>query len=120
SAGRIFCKMEIDHTIIDGASVTVVLNDLAMAYEGRLPNGSGPLYKDYIAFIMSNSANVDIKYWKTYLKGVKPCHFPLLNANVTNKRLNSIQLKFDRFSQLQILCEKTGVTLSNVMQAVWG
>src|SRR5690606_32998425 len=64
--------------------------------------------------------NADINYWKQYLNGVKPCHFPAINEQSTDKYLRSVHLRFDKFGMLQDLCEDMGVTLSNVMLATWG
>ena len=120
SAGRVFCKMEVNHAIIDGGSVPVMMHDLVMAYEKRLTEGIGPLYSDYIAYIQSQPPGRSIEHWQTYLDGIEPCHFPTLNEeNVKGKRIESIELKFGRFSELQQVCEKLNVTLANVLQAAW-
>ena len=119
-SGRVFSKMEINHAVIDGESAFVLMRDLITAYEGRLPDGPGPLYGDYIAYIKSQPPSADVRYWKTYLKGIQPCFFPVLNADeALEKHLGSVQLKFDHFAALQSLCKKMKVTLSNVMQTAW-
>ena len=121
STGRVFVKMEINHAVIDGGSTGVLMDDLTAAYEGRLPDGSGPLYRDYVAYIKSQPPSKDIKFWKKYLEGVQPCHFPRLNNNSRKKKsLGSVKMEFDRYSELQDLCKQKKVTLSNVMQAAWG
>ena len=119
-SGRVFSKMEINHAVIDGESAFVLMRDLITAYEGRLPEGPGPLYGDYIAYIKSQPPSADVRYWRTYLKGIQPCFFPVLNAEeVPDKHLGSVQLHFDQFPALQALCKKMKVTLSNVMQTAW-
>jgi len=119
--GRVFVKMEINHAVIDGGSTGVLMDNLTAAYEGRLPDGSGPLYSDYVAYIKSQPPSKDIKFWKTYLNGVQPCQFPRLNNDSRKKkRLGSVEVNFDRYSELQDLCRQMKVTLSNVMQTAWG
>jgi len=121
STGRVFVKMEINHAVIDGGSTGVLMDNLTAAYEGRLPDGSGPLYSDYVAYIKSQLPSTDIKFWKTYLKGVQPCQFPRLNKDSrTKKSLGTVEVEFDRYSELQDLCKQKKVTLSNVMQTAWG
>jgi hypothetical protein len=120
SSGRIFIKAEINHAVIDGGSISVLLRDLTAAYEGRLEDGRGPLYSDYIRYIRSQASGADIRFWTTYLRGVKPSYFPQLYHNSSGeKRLSSARMEFNRFFELQILCEKMKVTLANVMHAAW-
>ena len=119
-SGKVFSKMEINHAVIDGESAFVLMRDLILAYEGKLPEGPGPRYGDYIAYIKSQPPSADVRFWRTYLKGIQPCFFPVLNSDkAPAKYLGSVQLKFDQFSALQGLCKKMKVTLSNVMQTAW-
>lgn len=118
--GRIFVKAEINHAVIDGGSISVIMRDLTAAYEGRLKDGPGPLYSDYIRYIRSQASGADVRFWTTYLKGIQPSYFPQLNHNTsTEKRLSSVRMEFNKFVELQELCERTQVTLANVMHAAW-
>ena len=120
SQGKVFLKIEINHAVIDGESAFLLMRDLALAYEGKLQDGLGPLYGDYIAYIKSQPPSADVRFWRTYLKGVQPCFFPQLNEDPSAERqLGSVNLAFDRFPELQDLCKRLKVTLANVMQSVW-
>ncbi|EEP79830.1 predicted protein [Uncinocarpus reesii 1704] len=120
TSGRVLVKVEINHAVIDGGSVGVMMRDLAAAYEDRLSNGTGPLYSDYIRFIRDKSPDAEIQFWKNYLRGIEPCHLPKLNSEMKTKRqLSVFEVKFDRFPELHELCEKTNVTLANVMHTAW-
>jgi non-ribosomal peptide synthase protein (TIGR01720 family) len=120
SSGRIFVKAEINHAVIDGGSISILLRDLAAAYENRLEDGPGPLYSTYIGYIRSQASGADVRFWTTYLKGIQPCYFPqLYHHSSGEKRLSSARMEFDRFAELQMLCEKMKVTLANVMHAAW-
>jgi non-ribosomal peptide synthase protein (TIGR01720 family) len=120
STGRVIIKVEINHAVIDGGSTPILLQDLSLAYEGRLTDDRGPLYSDYIRFIRSQSADADVVFWKTYLTGVQPCHLPHQKSNASKRRqLESLVMAFDQWSELQQYCETSGVTLSNVVQASW-
>ena len=119
SSGNVFFKLEINHAVIDGASSAIIMRDLALAYEGRLSSSQAPLYSDYIAYINEQSSSTGLNYWKSYLAGVRPSHFPALNPTSTPKRLSSVPLRFDKYAELQALSKSFDVTLSNVMHAVW-
>ncbi|EGE07648.1 nonribosomal peptide synthase [Trichophyton equinum CBS 127.97] len=120
SDGGVIIKMEINHAVIDGGSVSILMADLAAAYEDRLPTGQGPLYSDYIRFIRSQSTAGEIRFWKNYLGGLKPCHLPRLSSfSGTQKQLRTTFVKFEHYPELQAMCEKQKVTMSNVMHAAW-
>lgn len=120
TGGRVFVKTEVNHAVIDGGSSAIMLRDLALAYEDKLPKGPGPLYSDYIRFIRYQSAKNDIDFWKQYLHGVQPCHLPRLNKQAEpQRRLSSVRVGFNLFSELHGVCERTKVTLANIIHAAW-
>ncbi|TVY85159.1 Nonribosomal peptide synthetase [Lachnellula suecica] len=121
SSGKVYFKVEINHAVIDGASVGIMLRDLAAAYHGKLPDGPGPLYRDYVSYIKTHPADASIKFWKSYLEGAHACHFPVLTpASDGNRRLGSVAMRFGRFTELQDMCQKMNITLANLMQVAWG
>ena len=119
-SGRCYIKMELNHAVIDGGSVSLITRDLALAYENQLDESAKPLYSDYIKHINSLDANADSIFWKRYLKEIQRCHLPSLSGQKENKRLNAIDLQFDRFAELSAFCRANELTLSNVMLAAWG
>lgn len=119
SSGKVYFKGEINHGVIDGSSANIMLRDLASAYHGTLPDEPGPSYGNYISHIKTLQHASGNMFWKRYLEGVRPCHFPKLNTEGTEKLLHSAPMDFDRFPELQAMCKKMKVTLANVMQAAW-
>ena len=145
--GRVFCKLEISHTISDGTSIPILLRDLSQAYENRtfalvesersdMTAGRQvvdarkrglitsaplpPLYSEYIGYLRSKSSAEDLNYWKAYLADVEPCNFPALTDGLKlGKELRSLVLNLGESSELKIFCAKKGVTLSNILQLVW-
>jgi len=95
-----------------------MLRDLAAAYHGRLPDGLGPLYSDYVRYIKSQPDDVGLNFWKTYLEGARACYFPVLTKS-SDRHLGSVAMNFGRFPELQEMCRKMNVTLANVMQSAW-
>ncbi|KAI9848835.1 MAG: NRPS [Sclerophora amabilis] len=123
SAGRVFCKLEISHTLIDGTSISILIRDIGLAYEDKLPAGSGPLYSDYISHLQSLPRDEALLYWKGYLADVKPCQFPLLNdvnEEATSKQLRSVKVNIEDVSKLHQFCQARNFTLANVFQMAWG
>jgi non-ribosomal peptide synthase protein (TIGR01720 family) len=119
-SGGLLMKLEINHAALDGGSLPIILDELAAAYAGTLDSSPGPLYSNYIRYIRSTPTTKAVEYWVNHLKGLKPCHFPKLNADTAvTKRLGSTRLQFDRYHELRRLPERTHVTLANIMNVAW-
>ncbi|KAL8760972.1 MAG: hypothetical protein Q9184_002869 [Pyrenodesmia sp. 2 TL-2023] len=117
-SGKVYCKLELNHAVIDGGSGALITRDLALAYEGRL-DGEKPLYSDYVRYI-ENIGEGGTAFWKNYLHGIERCYLPKLTTTPgVQKRLNAIYLQFNRFPELQTFCRSNEFTLSNVMLAAW-
>ena len=121
TAGQIFIKLELNHAIIDGGSLPLILRDLSLAYDSELPTVSGPLYSNYLSYLQEIPADSALDYWKMYLMDVQPCYFPTLERTTEPRELQMINLDL-QIPQLQLrnFGEKHGVTLSNIIQVAWG
>jgi amino acid adenylation domain-containing protein/non-ribosomal peptide synthase protein (TIGR01720 family) len=121
SDGKVFCKLEISHAIMDGSSMSIIVRDLEAAYEGKL-RGGGPRYSDYISFLQKQATQRSVGYWKGYLADIEPCMFPILNdGRPMDRNLRSLRLQFNEhdFGQLQRFCSTNNVTLSNAFHTAW-
>ncbi len=120
STHQVFCKLEIDHTIIDGASMSIIFQELVSLYEGRTLPKTGPLYSNYIAFLQSQQLQAGIGYWKSYLAKVEPTSFPVLNdATCVDRELHSKHLNLNELTEIQNFCNLHGVTMANVFHTAW-
>ncbi|KAF7117580.1 hypothetical protein CNMCM5793_006632 [Aspergillus hiratsukae] len=119
NSGRVFIKLEMNHAIIDGGSVDLLLRDLAMAYKHQLPEGSGPHFSDYIKFIRGKSQDQALSHWRQYLSDARPCHLTFSEETSGSRQLGSVMVPFSRYSELQQFCEKNAVTLANLTLAAW-
>ncbi|KAG8160684.1 hypothetical protein KVR01_008948 [Diaporthe batatas] len=121
TSGKVFCRLDISHVIMDGTSLSIIFRDLAMAYEGSLGARDGPLYRNYIEYLQGQDIQPGIDYWKSHLAGVEPCHFPVLDDGeiVESKELRHLRVKFDEMEELQRLCDARAVTIVNAIYAAW-
>ncbi|KAF2200880.1 acetyl-CoA synthetase-like protein [Delitschia confertaspora ATCC 74209] len=121
TSNRVWVKLEMSHAVVDGSSVTNILGDLARAYEGKLSRAeSGPLYSDFVAHLLSTSRDADVNYWKAYLAGAEPCHFPTLTDGKSQPHeVADYTIHLENSAQLQGFCKREGVTMSNVIQLAW-
>jgi non-ribosomal peptide synthase protein (TIGR01720 family) len=119
TSGRIYVKVIVNHSVIDGGSLGIIGQDLQEAYEGRLSD-DGPLYSDYIKYLRGLPTDDAIVYWKAKLRGVSPCYFPTKPRDPTKPReLRSLDMRFTRFAELHDLAESSNVTFANILLAAW-
>ncbi|KAI1051402.1 hypothetical protein LB506_003776 [Fusarium annulatum] len=120
-SGKVFCRLDISHVIMDGTSLSILFRDLALAYQGLLTAETGPLYRDYINALQKQPVQPGVDYWKTYLAGIEPCLFPVLDDGeiAEVKELRHLRVRFDELAALQSLCERQGVTIVNAIYAAW-
>lgn len=120
SAHEVFCKLELSHAIVDGASISILFRELTALYEGTPLPETGPLYSKYIAFLQSQPPQAGIGYWKSYLADIEPTNFPVLNDSVSVEReLRSKRIPMDDISNIQKFCTLHGVTMANVFHTAW-
>ncbi len=116
---RTFVKLEMNHAIIDGASHSILLRDVAAAYEDSLPPVSGPLYSNYVRYIREEASKDGVSYWKQYLQGLKPCLIPVSKDQCATKKQGTLLVNFNQYSELLEICKAEKVTLSSMLQAIW-
>ena len=120
SRGKVFCRLEISHTITDGASMSTIFREFVSIYEGRSLDEIGPLYSNYIIYLQHQNVQAGIGFWKSYLAGIEPCSFPVLNDAVSTEReLRSKRIHLDELTELQSFCNLHGVTLANIFHTAW-
>jgi amino acid adenylation domain-containing protein len=118
---RIFCSLDINHAIMDGHSMSLLISELRDACEGRL-HGTAPSYGNFISWLAEKPQETSLEFWKSYLSGSEVCSFPMLDDGQTvQKQLISIRMDMDDISMpdLQHVCNTNGITLSNIFHTAW-
>ncbi|KAK2766911.1 NRPS [Arachnomyces sp. PD_36] len=119
--GGISCELTIHHTLMDGVTRQVLLSDFRKAYDDQLSSTPGTPYSSFIGYIQSKDGTEAENYWKKYLGGVYPCHFPRLGTtDVELQTLHAASLAFDCKNALQSFCQTNAITVSNFFQVAWG
>ncbi|KAL2812692.1 hypothetical protein BJX63DRAFT_432394 [Aspergillus granulosus] len=117
STGTVLMKIEMNHAIIDGASIGNLLRDFSKAYERQLPTQPGPSYRDYIAHMLAHPRKEGNAFWAQYLQDIQPCHLPASGHGP--RELKSVKMDFHRFSELRQLGQRESVTVANLVLAAW-
>jgi amino acid adenylation domain-containing protein/non-ribosomal peptide synthase protein (TIGR01720 family) len=118
---KVFGKLELNHAVIDGVSLPVIFQEMMLAYDNRLSTGRGPLFSDYISYINKFPVDMALDYWKRYLVDLEPCHIKFDQPKSAERQLKTVKLDLDTDPErLQTICERHGVTVSNILQTAWG
>ena len=121
ASGKLFCRLELSHAAMDGASIALILRDLQLAYSGKLDSTRKPLFKDFMHCLYDSPQQTGLNYWCSYLTNAQPCHFPMLSeGNTSSRQLRCLRMHLDSFADLKKLCETSGITLSTAFNAAWG
>ncbi|RLM00575.1 hypothetical protein CFD26_108480 [Aspergillus turcosus] len=124
ASGAVHCEWRFNHALVDAMSLSIVRHDLLLAYEGRLPAGQGPQYRDYIEYLQQHMDREEARtYWEKYLDGVEPCFLPRLNEGSTTenetRNIRSVRIELDRGPSLNDFCKQHGITLTNLFHIAW-
>lgn len=122
SIEEVFCKLEINHALIDGTSISIILNEISQAYGGGYASTVAIPYSQYIDFIQQQNVDESISYWKDYLVDTEPCIFPSLNDGIIaiEPRLQTVHVEVpDSMSAVERFCEQHNITMSNLFMTAW-
>ena len=80
--GVVACRLDVSHTLIDAASVPILVGDLAKTHSGaQLP--PAPLFREFVQYVGGTARSEKLAYWFRYLQDVQPCEFPTDETPVT-------------------------------------
>ncbi|KAK8914997.1 Nonribosomal peptide synthetase dtxS1 [Metarhizium anisopliae] len=122
----VFCQLEASHTITDGASSAIIVEDWIKAYTGTLDlDGINDVNRGFARFLKSVSATDRMAYWKRKLADAEPCYFEPLNhvPHVSQAEQGvcfaSAEITGDKFTQILRFCESQSVTPASLFQSAW-
>lgn len=118
--GKVVAKLAIHHSIIDGPTILTIFEDLALAYEGKLPVAKAPAFQDYVAHLDRLDRSGALDYWETKLSGISPCLFPVTKNPINGvKELRSVSKYVSKGNKLNEFCEHYNVTVPSLFYTVW-
>ncbi|KAG5930353.1 NRPS protein, partial [Claviceps africana] len=123
--GAIICQIEMSHTIVDGASTSILLGDWSKAYSNSLDTKTlSETNRNVVRALQNNSLLTKMAYWKQKLSGVEQCHFPKLADasapyNDVDTATASVDLDGDDFNSIRNFCISQSVTPASIFQSAW-
>ena len=122
-AGNVYSLLEISHALTDASSTALLMRDFFQAYENNLVLEPRPLYCDYVAYLQKQHMHEALNYWKGFLAGVQPCHFPFLQSKeistAPEQKYQTINVDIGKAAALHRFCGDHGVTVANILKTAW-
>lgn len=123
-SSKIYCKLDINHALIDAAAKQLLLQDMSEIYQNPFSDRPCPPYSDFISHLQTSDQENVVRYWREYLADAKSCQFPILNEKPDDMRQSDrpkrVALNLDLDPSLQGKWRQEGVTISNLFQIAWG
>ncbi|CZS96958.1 uncharacterized protein RAG0_06072 [Rhynchosporium agropyri] len=122
---KLFCRLNAEHTLIDGTSMAIIVRDIISAYDGFWNSQELYLYSTYIDMLEQFVCTIDDdKYWKSYLDGIYPCLLPNLSYSLSRNppKIGScaIAVEIKNPQHLLKFCQSQEMTVSALFRTVWG
>ncbi|PWY91675.1 amino acid adenylation [Aspergillus sclerotioniger CBS 115572] len=123
-AGYVFCRLDVNHAIIDTISTSLIERDLCQAYDLCLPTDSpNDAYQGYLEFVHQQPMKPAQQYWHSYLESYKPCQLPLKgsqHAHEGAETLKNFEVFFEASgAKVRSFCDESDWTPSSVMYLAW-
>jgi hypothetical protein len=122
TSDRIYAVLDISHVMVDAMSMSIIMQDLELFYDGLCPPPSCP-YRDYIAHVSRLSKEAGLSFWESRLAGLDPCIFPLLRSKrrlLGIQQLRSVDVDITGLPNHRAFCQKWQITLVTLFKVAWG
>ncbi|RAL14731.1 acetyl-CoA synthetase-like protein [Aspergillus homomorphus CBS 101889] len=124
STGTVICEWNVSHALVDAMSIAVIQREVNQALQGSLGQHQNlPRYADYVQWLSLQDNTETQAYWQNYLEGVEPCLFPKLTSlpDKVNPEgtISAIRATWTRDARMHDLCQKHGITLTNLFHMIW-
>jgi hypothetical protein len=119
--GRVACRLDVNHVLMDASSMRILINDLPAAYEGHHLSKAPP-FRDLVQHVSSTATSQRLQYWIRFLSGVKPCAFPISEPyyrTLSTASHDIITLSKRVTVGVDGFCRSNGITRSVFLQVAW-
>ncbi|KAJ6167355.1 hypothetical protein N7497_000198 [Penicillium chrysogenum] len=110
-SGRVVCRLDINHVIIDAMSLAILQ---------RTPNDA---YQKYVMFVQEQPREEAVEYWRFYLEDMQPVSLPAPRAtteDVCPESLDLLEITLShRGADLETFCRSTDWTAPNLLYLAW-
>ncbi|KAK4168265.1 non-ribosomal peptide synthetase [Cladorrhinum sp. PSN259] len=121
-SGEVKLQLDISHVLIDGTSVSILLDHFTKAFDGGLEIDDviQEAYGSYVGHLNKQDLESSRQYWNTYLGGAEPCLFPSLRmVPPPQSLLEHLHFTYPGHERLHSLCTETETTVASVFKLAW-
>lgn len=118
--GEVACRLDINHTLLDGASLTPLVHDLATAYDGQhLP--PAPSFKEMVQYVGSIDRAKRLEFWSQFLEGVNSCEVATCYTPEPGfaDTFRYIDVPSTSTAGISSFCKGMGITRAVFLQMAW-
>ncbi|EGE02744.1 nonribosomal peptide synthase pes1 [Trichophyton equinum CBS 127.97] len=118
--GQVACRLDAIHTLIDGWSISVLVQDIIALYTSLTP-APAPPFGNIIRYISKISKAQRIASWTKLLSGVKPTEFPASPPllQMAEEPHGDIPIPAEAIPGVLDVCKNLGITRSVFLQVAW-
>ncbi|EGD86453.1 hypothetical protein H112_07392 [Trichophyton rubrum D6] len=118
--GQVACRLDAIHTLIDGWSISVLVQDIIALFTGSTP-APAPPFGNIIRYISKIPKARRIASWTKLLGGVKPTEFPTSPRllQMAEEPHGDIPIPAEAIPGVLDVCKKLGITRSVFLQVAW-
>ncbi|KAK7425877.1 hypothetical protein QQZ08_007591 [Neonectria magnoliae] len=117
--GQVMIRLESSNTMIDGTSISLILQDFCGAIDGQMSPVKPPLYRTYVEHVSRiPMVSVDM-YWKKVLTGARSCLFPPHTEAPSSPEMRTTHRNINNPELIHDFWRFHGLTLTNLLQLVW-
>ena len=122
--GRVACRLDISHALIDATSITILLDDLSSLYRHHiLPPASQ--FRDIVYQLGQRSNSARLDHWRRFLHNVRPCELSFIqpqrpSVDTAESEFRYLTLPKGRARRIYDFCRKHHITRSVFIQIAWG
>ncbi|KAJ5572239.1 non-ribosomal peptide synthetase [Penicillium sp. DV-2018c] len=122
SAGETFCRLDINHILTDAQSDSILLDELALAYDG-CELQTAPMFSEIVKHNSKTSKAKALATKVANLEGIQPCNFPISSFHSRPAQPVRFGVVFRATPDIQAdptqFCKSTGILFSSFMHVAW-
>lgn len=130
-SGKLLVQLDISHALVDGTSINILIDSMIKAYDGTaFTGGDQDCYANFVSYLRDQDVDESLTFWKTYLAGQEPCHFPSLRSQMktavgvpeppaAHSSLEYLDFHFPNPTRLHSSCMAAGTTTASVFKLAW-
>ncbi|KAM0447850.1 hypothetical protein ACHAO4_008594 [Trichoderma viride] len=115
---REFVFVSIAHALYDGWSLSLLYQDLEMAFYGKLQMRTSAT--PFLQRVLASATEAGDQFWAGYLDGVTPSTLPELRKDGAEDKLPRMEYPSKKLAaDVLSFCKKQGISLQVLCQACW-